>query len=84
VFSQNSNNQPGYTRKPSADIYTLLLIMALVALLVGIVYLHLEMQVYNYKSATGMATFRSEASVAMLHAPSGEGNVSSNLLCLHA
>jgi hypothetical protein len=69
VSSRNSNNPPGFTRKPTADLYTVLLIFALVALLVGILYLHLEMQAYNYKAATGMAAIPQGAPIAVHWSP---------------
>jgi hypothetical protein len=78
VSSQNLNNSPGYTRKPTADLYTILLIFALVALLVGILYLHLEMNAYNYKTATGMAAFRPAAPVALCWSPLDAGHGSGN------
>jgi hypothetical protein len=49
VFTRSSNNPGGYTRKPAADLYTVLLIFALLALLLGFLYLHLEMKAYDYK-----------------------------------
>jgi hypothetical protein len=49
VSSRNSNNPGGFTRKPEADLYTVMLIFALLALLIGILYLHLEMKAYDYK-----------------------------------
>jgi hypothetical protein len=49
VSSRNSNNPGGFTRKPEADLYTVMLIFALLALLIGILYLHLEMNAYDYK-----------------------------------
>jgi hypothetical protein len=69
VSSRNSNNPPGFTRKPAADLYTVLLIFALVALLVGILYLHLEMKAYNYKAATGMTVFPYATPVAVHCSP---------------
>jgi hypothetical protein len=52
VSTQNSNNPTGYTRSPEANLYTVLLIIALLALLTGILYLHLELKAYEYKAAT--------------------------------
>jgi hypothetical protein len=36
-------------RKPKADLYTVFLVIALVAVLVGILFLFLEMQAYEFK-----------------------------------
>ena len=49
------SNSPsgGPYRKPRADIYTVLLVLALVALIVGIVMLWLEMDLYQWKFSGG-------------------------------
>jgi hypothetical protein len=39
----------GLHRKPGPDLYTVLLVIALVAILVGILFLYLEMAVYEFK-----------------------------------
>jgi hypothetical protein len=39
----------GLHRKPKADLYTVFLVIALVAMLLGILFLFLEMQLYEYK-----------------------------------
>lgn len=43
----------GPYRKPRADIYTVLLVLALIALLVGILCLYLEMEMYEWKIEGG-------------------------------
>jgi hypothetical protein len=43
----------GVHRKPKADLYTVLLVIALVAVLIGIVFLYLEMQAYDFKFQGG-------------------------------
>jgi hypothetical protein len=49
VSTRDSINSGGSYRKPGADLYTVLLVLALLALLLGILYLHLEMQAYDYQ-----------------------------------
>ncbi len=49
----SSNPSGGPYRKPRADIYTVLLVLALVALVVGIVMLWLEMDLYQWKFTGG-------------------------------
>jgi hypothetical protein len=39
----------GAHRKPRADLYTALLVIALVAILIGILFLYLEMDLYEFK-----------------------------------
>ena len=39
----------GVHRKPRPDLYTILLAIALVAVLLGILFLYLEMQLYEFK-----------------------------------
>jgi hypothetical protein len=41
------------TRKPQADAYTFLLVLALVAVLVAIVFLYLFMKSYDFKTSGG-------------------------------
>jgi len=56
-------------RKPGADIYTVLLILALLALIVGLVCLYLEMAAYEFKLDGGprvTCTHRSDTLVAQL------------------
>lgn len=40
-------------RKPQADLYTVLLVIALIAVLVGILFLYLEMGAYEFKFQGG-------------------------------
>ncbi|MGW8256041.1 MAG: hypothetical protein ACWGMZ_01000 [Thermoguttaceae bacterium] len=50
----SSTKKPGGGfRKPQADVYTLLLAIALLAIIVGIVFLYLHMQVYEFKIKGG-------------------------------
>jgi hypothetical protein len=50
------------SRKPQADIYTFFLVLALLAVLLGILYLYLFMKSYDFKTSGGpslvMATHR--------------------------
>ena len=39
----------GSYRKPRPDFYTVLLVIALVAIVIGIVFLYLEMNLYEFK-----------------------------------
>ncbi|MBN2580152.1 MAG: hypothetical protein JXB10_14280 [Pirellulales bacterium] len=55
MSTQDFNKPNGFTRKPEADLYTVLLIFALLALLVGILYLHLDLNAYDYKAKEGIA-----------------------------
>jgi hypothetical protein len=57
VSTQNSNNPGGFTRPPEANLYTVLLIFALLALLIGILYLHLDMNIYQYKSRENIPSY---------------------------
>lgn len=43
------NQRGGPYRKPRADVYTVLLILALIAILLGILCLHFEMKMYDYE-----------------------------------
>jgi hypothetical protein len=49
VSIRSSNKPGGFTRQPTADLYTVMLIFALLALLIGSLFLHLEMKAYDYK-----------------------------------
>ena len=44
-----SNKAGGPYRKPRADVFTVLLVIALVALILGIVCLYAEMEAYEWK-----------------------------------
>lgn len=48
----------GPRRKPRADLYTVLLVIALIALLVGILFLYLEMDLYEFKLKGGPSVVR--------------------------
>ncbi len=45
----SNNNSGGPYRKPRADLYTVLLILALVAILLAILCLYFEMKMYDFK-----------------------------------
>ena len=45
----------GRYRKPQADLYTVLLVIALIAVLIGILFLYLEMGTYDFKFQGGPA-----------------------------
>lgn len=50
----SSSKKPGGPyRKPRADVYTVLLVFALIALLLGILCLYLEMDMYDWKIKGG-------------------------------
>ena len=52
----NSGKKPGGPhRKPRADVYTVLLVIALIALLSGILCLYFEMDMYEWKIKGGPA-----------------------------
>lgn len=42
-------------RKPQADLYTVLLVIALIAVLIGVLFLYLEMGTYEFKFDGGPA-----------------------------
>lgn len=49
-----SNKNPGGTfPKPRADLYTILLVIAMLAILVAILFLYLHMQSYNFETKGG-------------------------------
>jgi hypothetical protein len=43
----------GPRRKPQADLYTVLLVIALLAVLIGILFLYLEMDLYKFELKGG-------------------------------
>ena len=49
----SSSKHGGPYRKPRADIYTILLIIAMVALVIGILFLSLEMAQYDWEFKGG-------------------------------
>jgi hypothetical protein len=53
-------------RKPEADLYTVLLVIALIAVLIGILFLYLEMGTYDFKFQGGPAV-----GMVSSHQPSG-------------
>ena len=54
----SNNHSGGPYRKPRADLYTVLLMLALIAILLAILCLYLEMKIYDFKfkGATAAAT----------------------------
>ena len=51
--AKSSNAPGGNFRKPRADLYTVLLVIALLAILVAIIFLYLYMQSYNFEVKSG-------------------------------
>jgi hypothetical protein len=51
--AKSSNTPGGAYRKPRADLYTILLVIALLAILVAILFLYLHMQTYNFEVKAG-------------------------------
>jgi hypothetical protein len=50
VSPQNSTNKPGGPyRRARPDLYTVLLVIALLAIIVAIIFLYLHMQSYNFQ-----------------------------------
>lgn len=58
-------------RKPRADLYTALLVIALVALILGCVMLYLELQMFDFKyqGAPSVSWLRSMTPVALRISP---------------
>lgn len=52
-------------RKPRADIYTVFLVIALLALLLGILFLYLELNVYEFKFSGAPAAMLTTARQAV-------------------
>jgi hypothetical protein len=50
---RDSKTAGGPYRKPRADVYTMLLILALMAIIAGIVFLYLQMDVYQFQFKGG-------------------------------
>ena len=67
--STSSNDSRGLHRKPEADIYTVLLAIALVAILVGLTFLALEMDMYLWEFKGG-PTASLDRSIHVALAPS--------------
>ena len=67
----DSNNKSGGPyRKPRADVYTVLLILALIAILLGILLLYLEQKPYDFKFRGGaMAPGHSRPVAACVERP---------------
>ncbi len=58
-------------RKPKADLYTILLVMSLIAVLIAILFLYLNMKRYDFKRGPGAAAapVRAAANLAWTPAP---------------
>jgi hypothetical protein len=70
--SSNDNpSSPTQYRKPKADLYTLMLVIALVAILVGILFLCLYNGVYEWKVSYAMPKAASMQVCKILPAFSG-------------
>ncbi len=68
--SSNSSKPRGPYRKPRADIYTVLLALALAAVLIGLTFLVLEMDLYDWKFKGGpTASLQRPISVAAADLP---------------
>jgi hypothetical protein len=52
--TQGAPVSAGAHRKPRPDLYTALLVIALIAILIGILFLYLEMSFYQFKLPTNM------------------------------
>jgi hypothetical protein len=51
--AKSTNDAGGSFRKPRADFYTILLVIALLAILVAILFLYLYLQSYNFETKGG-------------------------------
>ncbi len=50
----NSSNMPSKQyRKPRADVFTALLVIALLAVLLGLLFFYLELRTYDFKHSGG-------------------------------
>jgi hypothetical protein len=49
TLTEAPGREPRY-RKPTADLYTVLLVIALLAILVSILFCHLELTLYDYET----------------------------------
>jgi hypothetical protein len=65
----STDKSGGPYRKPRADVYTVLLAVALVALLIGILCLYLEMKAYDWKIRGGPSVMRPAASAIAFDSP---------------
>jgi len=70
AFNTEEATETPLYRKPRADLYTVLLVLALLAVLVGILFLYLEMDTYDFKFKGGpsvtMATDHVRSLLAVL------------------
>ncbi len=49
----SADQRKAFARKPKADVYTVMLLLSFLAILVGILFLYLEMKVYNFEVQLG-------------------------------
>ncbi|MHB1037037.1 MAG: hypothetical protein ACYC35_13995 [Pirellulales bacterium] len=49
----SADQRKSFARKPKADVYTVMLLLSFLAILVGILFLYLEMKVYNFEVQLG-------------------------------
>jgi hypothetical protein len=54
----------GQSRKPKADVYTILLVLALLAILTAIAFLWMELAYYDYKTKGMAMILRGDRAVA--------------------
>jgi hypothetical protein len=54
---RSSDPGGGPFRKPEPDLYTVLLVIALLALLVGVIYLYAEIATYDFKTKGAPTAF---------------------------
>jgi hypothetical protein len=70
--SSNENEIPGAApryRKPQADIFTVLLVISLLAIILGIVFLYLETADYGDQKTKGGPTVRLESPTIVAPVP---------------
>jgi hypothetical protein len=53
-------------RKPQADLYTILLVLALLAVLVGILFIYLYMKAYEFKTDGGPSVSMLSRQISLL------------------
>jgi hypothetical protein len=72
VSPANSSNQPGGSyRKPKADVYTVLLVITLIALLIAILVLYFEMDMYEWKLEGGPTVSANSSTTLAMNEGSG-------------
>jgi len=71
----SSDKPTGPFRKPRADVYTVLLTIALIALILGIVCLYFEMDMYNWKFKAGPSVSADPPTAIAMAEPCGPAAV---------